>query len=296
MPTGRHRACDTGRLGRASRRRSIPRRRTCGPASEGRSDGSFRTRPTRPWARVGYAVSACSLMVSFSGAALAQSSAPEADTRAAQIVAAQQQKAHELKVYSRTRPRCGSRSWRSSSSPAALHWHPFFDNAYSGGGFTLGAGYARTSAATTPSTSAAAHSSGYKRIESRVPGAAPVRSPRRAVGPRRMARGHPGRLLRLRHGNTSMDDRANYSFRQPYVSATLDVRPTRNSLVSAAASSTRSGISVRARAPRRRSRRSTRPRRCRAWAPSHVPARAGHARPSTRARRRATRAGAATTA
>ena len=63
----------------------------------------------------------------------------------------------------------------------------------------------------------------------RVPGAAPVRPPGQALGDRRMARGHRGRLLRHRHRNTSKDDRTNYSFKQPYASAMLDVRPSAES-------------------------------------------------------------------
>ena len=47
--------------------------------------------------------------------------------------------------------------------------------------------------------------------------------------------------------NTSVDDRANYSFRQPYLSAALEVRPDAPQRCSwAAASSTRSGSSARA--------------------------------------------------
>ena len=63
-------------------------------------------------------------------------------------------------------------------------------------------------------------------------------------------------------GPTSVDDRANYAFKQPYGSATLDFRPTRRLFV------LRGGLELSqwkqepAAAPRPRSRRSTRRRRC----------------------------------
>ena len=105
------------------------------------------TTPTRRWAAVAYTVSACSLMVSFSGAALAQSSAPEADTRAAQIVAAQQQKAHEVKAYE---PNKAEKifNWAMDSFLLAPQGFlplitsiPKGDNVFHGGGIALGATY-----------------------------------------------------------------------------------------------------------------------------------------------------------
>ncbi len=190
------------------------------------------TRPIRPWARVGYAVSACSLMVSFSGAALAQSSAPEADTRAAQIVAAQQQKAHELKVYEPNKAEVWVKKLEEQFLTGSLHWHPFFDSAYSGGGFTLGAGYARyVSAYNTIDLRGSVTPSGYLRFETefRAPRVFDRRGVLSVLGGWREATqvGFYG----FGTDPTSKDDRANYGFRQPYVSATLDMRPKRNWIV-----------------------------------------------------------------
>ena len=47
-----------------------------------------------------------------------------------------------------------------------LHWHPFFESAYAGGGFTLGAGYRRfVSDYNTVDLRGSITFSGYKRIE-----------------------------------------------------------------------------------------------------------------------------------
>jgi hypothetical protein len=109
-----------------------------------------------------------------------------------------------------------------------LHWHPFFQNAYSGGGFTLGAGYMRhVSPYNFVDVRGSITFSGYKRIEAEF------------IAPRLFDR--RGRLsaiagwreatqvgfFGLGTGPTSKDDRANYSFTQPYAGATLDFWPTR---------------------------------------------------------------------
>jgi hypothetical protein len=109
-----------------------------------------------------------------------------------------------------------------------LHWHPFFQNAYSGGGFTLGAGYMRhVSPYNFLDVRGSITFAGYKRIEAEF------------VAPRLFSR--RGRLSVIGGwreatqvgfygfgtGSTSSDDRANYSFKQPYAGATLDFWPTR---------------------------------------------------------------------
>ena len=206
------------------------------------------TRPIRPWARVGYAVSACSLMVSFSGAALAQSSAPEADTRAAQIVAAQQQKAHELKVYEPNKAEVWVKKLEEQFLTGSLHWHPFFDSAYSGGGFTLGAGYARyVSAYNTIDLRGSVTPSGYLRFETEFRAPRAVRSPRASCRSS-AAGGRPHRSAstaseRIRHRRTTGPTTTSGS-------PTCRPRSTcgRSAIgsSSAAASTTRSGISARA--------------------------------------------------
>jgi hypothetical protein len=110
--------------------------------------------------------------------------------------------------------------------------HPFFDSAYAGGGFTLGAGYA---AYVSPYNVVDVRGSftfkGYKRIEAAF--LAPRIFDRRGVltllgGWREATQvGFYG----IGQAQTSNDDRANYSFQQPYASAALDLRPARNLFV-----------------------------------------------------------------
>jgi hypothetical protein len=108
-----------------------------------------------------------------------------------------------------------------------LHWHPFFESAYAGGGFTLGAGYMR-------------HVSAYSVLD--VRGSWTVANYKRAeaafTSPHLFQR--RGSLLLLGgwreatqvgfYGfgtDTSKHDRVNYDFRQPYASGLLEFKPTR---------------------------------------------------------------------
>ena len=112
-----------------------------------------------------------------------------------------------------------------------LHWHPFFDSAYAGGGFTLGAGYARhVSSYNVLDLRGSITLSGYKRIEAAF--MAPRLFKRRAaltlIGGWREAT----EVGFFGIGNaTSKDDRSNYQFDQPYGSAALEVRPLGKLLV-----------------------------------------------------------------
>jgi hypothetical protein len=113
-----------------------------------------------------------------------------------------------------------------------LHWHPFFDSAYAGGGFTLGAGYRRfVSSYNTVDLRGSITFSGYKRIEAEflAPRLFSRRGTLSVIGGWREATqvGFYGTGT----GQTSGDDRANYSFKQPYVSGRLEVWPTRKLFV-----------------------------------------------------------------
>jgi hypothetical protein len=111
-----------------------------------------------------------------------------------------------------------------------LHWHPFLENAYRGGGFALGAGYMH-------------HVSPYNLLD--VRGSYSIRNYKRAevefMAPRMFQRrGSLSLLAGYREatqvgfygiGTDSIkDDRANYAFDRWYGSATLTVRPTRRFL------------------------------------------------------------------
>ncbi len=113
-----------------------------------------------------------------------------------------------------------------------LRLHPFFESAYSGGGFTLGAGYNQyVSAYNWIDFRGSFTFSGYKRIEAAF--TAPRVFDRRGVltvigGWREATQvGFYG----FGTENTSKNDRANYGFDQPYATATLDLTPWRNFVV-----------------------------------------------------------------
>ena len=113
-----------------------------------------------------------------------------------------------------------------------LHVHPFFDSAYAGGGFTLGAGYmTHVSSYDIVDLRGSLTFSGYKRIEAAfmAPRVFNRRGVFTAVGGWREATqvGFYG----IGSENTSKNDRANYSFDQPYGSATLDFWPARTLLL-----------------------------------------------------------------
>ena len=111
-----------------------------------------------------------------------------------------------------------------------LKWHPFFDSAYSGGGFTLGVGRTNyVSAYNSIDVRGSYTITGYKRAEVEF------------VAPRMFnRRGHLSVLAGWREAtqvgfygigtNSSKDDRTNYLFQQPYASAFLNVFPTRRVL------------------------------------------------------------------
>jgi hypothetical protein len=109
-----------------------------------------------------------------------------------------------------------------------LHWHPFFENAYRGGGFALGAGYrAHVSPFNLLDVRGSYSLAGYKRVETAF------------EAPRLFKRrGELSLLAGWRDatevdffgvGNDSSKDApTTFRFKQPYVSGVLQVRPTRN--------------------------------------------------------------------
>jgi len=164
--------------------------------------------------------------------AWAQAPPADGDTRAGRIAARQKKKATQLKPYEPNTAEVWVKKLEEQFLTGALHWHPFFTSAYAGGGFTLGAGYAtHVSAYNTIDVRGSWTPSGYLRLESEflAPRLFDRRGALSVIGGWREATqvGFYGTGT----GNTSKDDRANYSFRQPYASATLDVRPARNWLV-----------------------------------------------------------------
>jgi hypothetical protein len=112
-----------------------------------------------------------------------------------------------------------------------LRFHPFFESAYSGGGFTLGAGYAQHIGTFNFIDVRGSYTvTNYKRIEAefKAPRLFNRRGELSVLGGWREATevGFYG------IGNdTSVDDKTNYLFRQPYGSAHLKLFPTRRYLM-----------------------------------------------------------------
>lgn len=112
-----------------------------------------------------------------------------------------------------------------------LRWHPFFDSAYSGGGFTLGVGHASYVTAHNYLDVRGSYTiSGYKRAE--IEFVAPRLFKRRAqlsvIGGWREATGVGFYGLGT---DTSVDDRTNYLFQQPYGNALFTLFPARRGLM-----------------------------------------------------------------
>src|SRR6187200_1352032 len=166
------------------------------------------------------------LLGSAATAAGQDTAAAEPGTRTAVIEQAIKQKSNTLVEYKPNKVEEAIDRAEDLFLTGRVHWHPFFDSAYAGGGFTLGAGYIT-------------HVSSYNTFDVR---GSYTRLEAQFVAPRLFDR--RGRLSLLGgwreatqvgfYGigtdNTSKDDRANYNFEQPYADATLDVWPTRRYL------------------------------------------------------------------
>ena len=87
-------------------------------------------------------------------------------------------------------------------------WHPFFESAYYGGGFTLGAGYAHhVSPYNMLDVRGQLHDPGLQAHRSGVHGASSVPAAWFLVAARRLARGDASGLLRLRDGHVAGQSR-----------------------------------------------------------------------------------------
>lgn len=110
-------------------------------------------------------------------------------------------------------------------------WHPFFTSADYGGGFTLGAGYAHHVSPYNMIDVRGSYSIlGYKRIEAEL--TAPRLFQRR--GSLSVVGGWREATQVAFYGvgmDTSLDDRTNFDYRQPYASGVLTLRPTRRTFM-----------------------------------------------------------------
>ena len=149
------------------------------------------------------------------------------DSREAAIAQAESAKAAHLSPAAPGKAEAYVTRISSTFLSEQMHWHTFWQSAYSGGGFTLGAGYATfVSPSNVLDVRGSITFSGYKRIETEfiAPGLFAGRGTLSVLGGWREATqvGFYGLGMA-----TSKDNRANYSFQQPYASVRLEVFPTR---------------------------------------------------------------------
>jgi hypothetical protein len=156
---------------------------------------------------------------------------PGASSREAAIEAQQATKATELHEYVPNKAERIFDRLDTLLSGGMLRWHPYFESAYAGGGFTLGAGHVNYVSAYNYIDARASYTiANYKRAEVEF------------VAPRLFnRRGHLSVVGGWREAtqvgfygigtSTSKDDRTNYLFQQPYGRALLTVFPTRRALM-----------------------------------------------------------------
>jgi hypothetical protein len=155
---------------------------------------------------------------------------PEPDTRAGVIEQEQAQKVTELHPFVPGKVE-QYLDWAATLLGPGEAWHPFFNNAYSGGGFTVGAGYNKyVSPYNTVDVRGSITVTGYKRLEAEflAPNLFKRQGVLSVIGGWREATqvGFYGLGT-----STSVDDRANYGFKQPYGQAVLELRPGRRNLL-----------------------------------------------------------------
>lgn len=159
-------------------------------------------------------------------------SAQTPDTRAEAIALEQAEKAKTLHPYVPTRAEEVVDRVEDLLLSGSLRWRPWFENAYAGGGLTGGVAYRRfVSPYNTVDLRGSITIAGYKRVEAEflAPRLFDRRGTLSVIGGWREATqvGFYG----LGTETTSSDDRANYSFRQPYLTSRIEVWPTRRLFV-----------------------------------------------------------------
>jgi outer membrane protein assembly factor BamA len=157
----------------------------------------------------------------------ARAQGPVADTRQAIVEQAQAQKAQTLRPYAPSRFERLVTNLENALVNNTATWHPFMQNAYDGGGFSLGAGYRRfTGANSFVDTRGSVSLTGYTLAE------AEFVSPRlfQRRGSLSVSGGWRNATRVGFYGlgmDTSADDRTNFAFEQPFASTRLTFWPTR---------------------------------------------------------------------
>jgi hypothetical protein len=176
-----------------------------------------------------FEVFACALLVALAITMLGPASAraQEPATREAVIEEAQAAKAKALQPYVPDKAERVIGRIDQALAAERRRWHPFFDSAYNGGGFAYGVGYAHyVSPFNVIDVRGNLTRTGYKRAE--VAFTAPRLFERR--GELSIVAGWREATQVGFFGvgtNSSKDDRRNYGFEEPYVTALLTLRPTR---------------------------------------------------------------------
>ncbi len=154
-----------------------------------------------------------------------------ASSRQAAIEAEQAAKATNLHPYTSGRVERIFRRIDTVLEGGTLRWHPFLDSAYNGGGFTLGVGHATYVSAYNYVDLRGSYSMlDYKRAEAEfvAPRLFNRRAQLSAIGGWREAT----QVGFFGFGtDTSIDDRTNYLFQQPYGSALFTIFPARKVLM-----------------------------------------------------------------
>jgi len=169
------------------------------------------------------------LTAGLAASVAAQDSQPP--TREAEIEQAKAEKAKELHPYVPTKFEALMTRAEDVLVNGVPRWHPYFESAYYGGGFTLGAGYSHH---VSPYNLIDVRGSytilGYKRFEAEF--TAPRLFHRR--GSLSVLGGWREATQAAFYGlgmSSSLNDRADFGFRQPYGSGTLELWPTRRLLM-----------------------------------------------------------------
>jgi hypothetical protein len=178
-------------------------------------------------------------MLLRAGGALAQDAqgpqdaqgAQDATSRAGVIEQAEQAKAEKMTPAEPGKAEAYVARISDAFLSGQMHWHAYWVNAYSGGGFTLGAGYTQfVSPNNTIDLRGSITFSGYKRLETQffAPDVFNRRGTLSVLGGWREATQVNFYGL---GPDTKQEALTNYAFDQPYLSATLEVFPTRRLLM-----------------------------------------------------------------
>ena len=157
--------------------------------------------------------------------------AAQPNTRAATIEQAQADRVKALHPYVPPKSEALFNKLDTLLQGGSLRWHPFFQSAYSGGGFTLGAGYTTyLGGYNTLDVRGSYTVSNYKRIEAeyRAPRLFNRRADLSLLGGWRDA---PQVGFYGIGPDSSNDDRTNYRFEQPYASGLFTIHPNRRAFL-----------------------------------------------------------------